>query len=150
MSERLPAWLRVGLPSGDNWRRIADILERRGLATVCDSARCPNKAECWGAATATFMVLGSVCTRGCRFCAVTHRREGEPLRPEEPQELARAVGHLPNSDVLLGGMPVFDPQEESMLRQVEAVRLAGEWGAQLSDEISRRFFAHAVERHFAS
>ena len=66
------------------------------------------------------------------------------------QELARAVGHLPNSDVLLGGMPVFDPQEESMLRQVEAVRLAGEWGAQLSDEISRRFFAHAVERHFAS
>lgn len=66
------------------------------------------------------------------------------------QELARAVGHLPNSDALLSGMPVFDPQEESMLRQVEAVRLAGEWGAHLSDEISRRFFAHAVERHFAS
>ena len=66
------------------------------------------------------------------------------------QELAREVGHLPNGDALLSGMPVFDPQEESMLRQVEAVRLAGEWGAQLSDEISRRFFAHAVERHFAS
>ena len=94
MSERLPTWLRVGLPSGDNWRRVADILERRGLATVCDSARCPNKAECWGAATATFMVLGSVCTRGCRFCAVTHGREGEPLRPEEPQELALAVAEL--------------------------------------------------------
>ena len=66
------------------------------------------------------------------------------------QELARAVGNLPNSDALLSGMPVFDPLEESMLRQVEAVRLAGEWGAHLSDEISRRFFAHAVERHFAS
>ena len=66
------------------------------------------------------------------------------------QELARAVGHLPNGGALLGEMPAFDPQEESILRQVEGVRLAGEWGAQLSDEISRRFFAHAVERHFAS
>ena len=91
---RKPEWLRVGLPSGGNWRRVAGVLERRGLATVCDSARCPNKAECWGAATATFMVLGSVCTRGCRFCAVDHAREGEPLRPEEPLELARAVAEL--------------------------------------------------------
>ena len=66
------------------------------------------------------------------------------------QELARAVGHLPNGDVLLSGMPAFDLEEDSILRQVEAVRRAGAWGAQLSDEISRRFFAHAVERHFAS
>jgi lipoyl synthase len=96
MSEfpRKPEWLRVGLPSGGNWRRVAGLVERRGLATVCDSARCPNKAECWGAATATFMVLGSVCTRGCRFCAVEHGREGEALRPEEPAELARAVAEL--------------------------------------------------------
>jgi lipoic acid synthetase len=91
---RKPAWLRVGLPSGGNWRRVSALLERGGLATVCDSARCPNKAECWGAATATFMVLGSVCTRGCRFCAVEHGRAGEPLRPDEPAELARAVAEL--------------------------------------------------------
>jgi lipoic acid synthetase len=70
------------------------MLERRALATVCDSARCPNKAECWGAATATFMVLGSVCTRGCRFCAVSHGKEGEPPRLEEPEELASAVAEL--------------------------------------------------------
>jgi lipoic acid synthetase len=91
---RKPAWLRVGLPSGKNWRRVASILGRRGLATVCDSARCPNKAECWGAATATFMVLGSVCTRGCRFCAVDRGSVGESLRPEEPAELAAAVAEL--------------------------------------------------------
>jgi lipoyl synthase len=89
-----PAWLKVGLPSGGNWRRVSALLERRGLATVCDSARCPNKAECWGAATATFMVLGSVCTRGCRFCAVKHGNSGEPLRPDEAEELARAVAEL--------------------------------------------------------
>jgi lipoyl synthase len=89
-----PAWLRVGLPSGGNWRRVSALLARRGLATVCDSARCPNKAECWGAATATFMVLGSICTRGCRFCAVKHGSAGEPLRGDEPAELARAVAEL--------------------------------------------------------
>ncbi len=91
---RLPPWLRVDLPSGGNWRRVSDVLERRGLATVCDSARCPNKAECWGAATATFMILGSVCTRACRFCAVDHGQAGEPLRSEEPAELAAAIAEL--------------------------------------------------------
>jgi lipoic acid synthetase len=91
---RKPEWLRVGLPSGGNWRRVSSVLERRGLATVCDSARCPNKAECWGAATATFMVLGSVCTRACRFCAVEHGPRGQPLRSEEPEELAKAASEL--------------------------------------------------------
>jgi lipoic acid synthetase len=91
---RKPAWLRVGIPSGAGARDVSGLLSRHGLATVCDSARCPNKAECWGARTATFMVLGSVCTRFCRFCAVEHRREGEPLRPDEPRELALAVAEL--------------------------------------------------------
>jgi lipoyl synthase len=91
-SLRKPDWLRVGIPSGGNARLVSDLA--RGLATVCDSARCPNKAECWGAATATFMVLGSVCTRFCRFCAVEHRREGEPLQADEPTKLARAVAGL--------------------------------------------------------
>ena len=93
-TERLPRWLRVGLPSGGNWRRVSSVLERRGLRTVCDSARCPNKAECWGSSTATFMVLGSVCTRGCRFCAVRHGKAGETPRIEEPEELALAVAEL--------------------------------------------------------
>jgi lipoyl synthase len=90
----MPAWLRVGIPSGDGVRRVSELVRKHGLETVCDSARCPNKAECWGAATATFMVLGRTCTRGCRFCAVEHRPTGERLRPEEPEELARAVAEL--------------------------------------------------------
>jgi len=91
---RKPEWLRVGIPAGGNVRRVGATLKRRGLATVCDSARCPNKAECWGLATATFMVMGSSCTRFCRFCSVDHRPRGTALRAEEPQELALAVSEL--------------------------------------------------------
>jgi lipoyl synthase len=91
---RIPSWLRVGIPSGPEVRRVGELLSRRGLATVCEGARCPNKAECWGASTATFMVLGRTCTRGCRFCAVDHGPRGEVLRPEEPEELALAVAEL--------------------------------------------------------
>ena len=91
---RKPDWLRVGIPAGEGWRRVSSVLERRGLHTVCDSARCPNKGECWGQSTATFMVLGAVCTRGCRFCAVERAAAGEGVRAEEPAELAAAVAEL--------------------------------------------------------
>lgn len=91
---RKPDWLKVALPSGENWRRVSAVLDRRGLHTVCDSARCPNKAECWGQATATFMVLGATCTRGCRFCAVERAPAGESVRAAEPVELAAAVAEL--------------------------------------------------------
>lgn len=91
---RKPSWLKVAIPAGGNVRLLSGILERRGLHTVCDEARCPNKAECWGQATATFMIMGAVCTRGCRFCAVDTAKTGEPLRPEEPAELAEAVAEL--------------------------------------------------------
>jgi lipoic acid synthetase len=91
---RKPEWLRVGIPAGGNVRRVGEALERHGLSTVCDSARCPNKAECWGLATATFLVMGSSCTRFCRFCAVDHGRCGTALRAEEPRELALAASEL--------------------------------------------------------
>jgi lipoyl synthase len=91
---RKPDWIRVGTPSGGEWRRIGEVLKKRGLHTVCDEARCPNKAECWGCGTATFMILGDVCTRGCRFCAVATAREGRPVRDEEADELAEAVAEL--------------------------------------------------------
>ncbi len=82
------------VPSGAEWKRVGEVLARRGLHTVCDEARCPNKGECWGCGTATFMVLGDICTRGCRFCAVATAREGRPVRAEEPTELAAAVAEL--------------------------------------------------------
>ena len=85
-----PDWLRVRLPSGPNWARLRGLLRSKSLHTVCEEARCPNLAECWGEGTATFMILGDVCTRSCRFCAVT---SGRPtgLDLEEPERVAEAV-----------------------------------------------------------
>jgi lipoic acid synthetase len=94
--ERLakPAWIRSKIPAGESCRKVSAALERHGLHTVCDEARCPNKGECWGVRTATFMVMGNVCTRGCRFCAVATAKEGQPLNGREGEELASAVEEL--------------------------------------------------------
>jgi lipoic acid synthetase len=89
-----PSWLKIQLPHGNTWRHVEEILASHGLHTVCDEARCPNKGECWGAGTATFMIMGDVCTRGCRFCAVKTAKHGRPLDPDEPRQLAEAVQAL--------------------------------------------------------
>jgi len=88
-----PEWLKVRLPSGDNYFRLKGILRGLSLNTVCEEARCPNVAECWGQGTATFMILGDVCTRACGFCAV---KTGMPqyLDREEPARVAEAVSAM--------------------------------------------------------
>jgi len=96
-----PEWIRVRLPAGNEWKHVDAILSRHGLHTVCDEARCPNKGECWGCGTATFMILGDTCTRGCRFCAVKTARTGEAVRADEPAALAEAVHELGLSYVVL-------------------------------------------------
>jgi len=93
-SKPKPSWLKVQLPHGNTWRHVEDVLASHGLHTVCDEARCPNKGECWGAGTATFMIMGDLCTRGCRFCAVKTARRGSPLDPAAPRQLAEAVKAL--------------------------------------------------------
>jgi lipoic acid synthetase len=92
--QRMPLWLRVRLPSGETWKKVDEVLARRGLHTVCDEAHCPNKGECWGMGTATFMILGDICTRGCRFCAVNTAKEGRPVREDEGREIALAAKEL--------------------------------------------------------
>ncbi len=85
-----PDWLRVKIPSGENYSRLKNLIAEQGLHTVCEEARCPNMAECWNAGTATFMILGDVCTRSCGFCAVkTGKPEGLDL--EEPFRVAEAI-----------------------------------------------------------
>ena len=86
-----PAWLKVPLPAGEVTTRLGRILRERGLHTVCEEARCPNIGECWAGGTATFMVLGEVCTRGCRFCAVKTKGRGQPVDAGEPQRVADAA-----------------------------------------------------------
>ena len=88
--EKKPEWLRIRLPSGQNYVNIRQTLASLGLHTVCEEARCPNIGECWGGGTATIMIMGDICTRGCRFCSVT---SGRPLflDSEEPDKVARAI-----------------------------------------------------------
>ncbi|MEB3284055.1 MAG: lipoyl synthase [Candidatus Sericytochromatia bacterium] len=89
-----PSWLKVRPPTGERYQYIKGRLRQLGLATVCEEARCPNVAECWGGGTATIMVMGDTCTRGCRFCAVKTNRNGQPLDPHEPEKVAGMLSQL--------------------------------------------------------
>lgn len=89
--ERKPDWLKVKLPSGENYTRLKRISKSLKLATVCEEARCPNIGECWAGGTATFMVMGDTCTRGCRFCAVKTGNPQGLLDMAEPDKLADTV-----------------------------------------------------------
>ncbi len=88
-----PPWVRVRLPGGPVYTRVKESLQRRGLHTVCEQALCPNLSECWGRGTATFLILGEVCSRQCTFCAVA-KGHPEPPDPGEPDRLAQAVADL--------------------------------------------------------
>lgn len=94
---RLPEWLKTPIPAGnENFKQIKRDLRGLGLHTVCEEARCPNISDCWGgsdksAATATIMLMGDTCTRGCRFCSVKTNRAPAPLDPHEPEHTAEAL-----------------------------------------------------------
>ncbi|MFZ1688769.1 MAG: lipoyl synthase [Flavobacteriales bacterium] len=88
--QRKPDWLRVKLPTGENYRKVREIVSEHKLHTICQSGNCPNMGECWGAGTATFMILGNTCTRSCGFCSVATGRP-EAVDPFEPARVARSV-----------------------------------------------------------
>jgi lipoic acid synthetase len=92
--DRKPEWLKVKLPSGENYKRLKQLTSTLGLNTVCEEAHCPNIAECWGGGTATFMLLGEVCTRGCRFCAVKSGNPNGFVDPFEPLKIAHALKEM--------------------------------------------------------
>ena len=85
-----PKWLRVKLPTGENYKKVRSLVDEHKLHTICESGSCPNMGECWGEGTATFMILGNICTRSCGFCAV---QTGKPLEadPFEPGRVAHSV-----------------------------------------------------------
>jgi lipoyl synthase len=95
-----PAWLKVRAPGSPNYRRLAHLMRELGLHTVCEDAHCPNIGECWHHGTATFMILGDVCTRACAYCAVAHGRPAA-LDVHEPARVARAVETLDLSYVVI-------------------------------------------------
>ncbi len=91
--QRLPQWFKVPLGQGNTYRTVRNALNSRGLHTVCSSARCPNLGECWNSGTATFLILGDVCTRNCGFCAISHGKPAPP-DPDEPRRILEAVEQL--------------------------------------------------------
>jgi lipoic acid synthetase len=92
-TERKPEWLRVRMPSGENYQRIKNLMQTKKLHTVCEEAMCPNIGHCWGRGTATFLLLGDICTRSCGFC---HIKTGRPtwLDEGEPERVAEAVARM--------------------------------------------------------
>ena len=114
--KRRPDWIKVRAPQGEQYEQIQTLMHRISLHTVCQEAGCPNMGECWGSGTATFLILGDVCTRSCRFCDVKHGRP-EPLDWEEPERVAQAVKEMGLQHAVItsvnrderedGGAPIF-------------------------------------------
>ena len=90
---RLPRWMKVPLPKGENYSRVKNLVSHQKLNTICVSGNCPNKGECWSAGTATFMILGEKCTRNCKFCQV-YTQKPDPVDLEESMRLANTIKEL--------------------------------------------------------
>ncbi|MBQ1213869.1 MAG: lipoyl synthase, partial [Tidjanibacter sp.] len=119
-----PEWLKIKLHDGEGYAEVAHIVERHGLHTICSSGKCPNKAECWSRKTATFMILGDICTRGCKFCATPTGRP-LPIDPNEPQKVAESIRlmglkHAVITSVDRDDLP--DAGAEHWRRVIEAVK----------------------------
>ena len=119
-----PEWLKIKLHNGEGYAEVAHIVERHGLHTICSSGKCPNKAECWSRKTATFMILGDICTRGCKFCATPTGRP-LPIDPNEPQKVAESIRlmglkHAVITSVDRDDLP--DAGAEHWRRVIEAVK----------------------------
>lgn len=121
-----PSWLRVDLPTGEKYRFLKDTLKGLELHTVCEEARCPNVAECWGGGTATFMVLGDVCTRGCRFCAVKTARRGTAVDAGEPRKVADAVKAMGLDYVVITSVDRDDLPDQGASHFADVIRAVKE------------------------
>lgn len=121
-----PEYTKVHIPSGENYLMIRSTLRNRSLHTVCEEARCPNVAECWDSGTATFMIMGSNCSRGCRFCSVTHGKM-TPLDPDEPGKVAESVAMMGLDYVVITSVDRDDLPDQgashfaSVIREIRAL-----------------------------
>jgi lipoyl synthase len=116
-----PPWLKVRAPGSSNYLRIKGLMRELALHTVCEEARCPNIGECWHHGTATFMILGEVCTRACAYCAVAHGRPA-PLDAAEPSRVADAVQRLGLSYVVITSVDRDDLEDGGAAAFAETVR----------------------------
>ena len=121
MIARKPDWLKVKLPAGDNYLKLRGIVKERALHTVCQEAMCPNIAECWGVGTATFMILGDTCTRGCRFCNVKTGHPN-PVDPLEAFKLAKSIDELGLNYTVITCVDRDDLPDGGAAQMAEAIR----------------------------
>ena len=143
---RHPSWIKARIPGGGNYVELKKLMRDLQLHTVCEEARCPNIGECWNSRTATFMILGDVCTRRCMFCAVKKGKPGGIVDTDEPRRLGEAVAHLKLNHVVItsvnrddlpdGGAGVFADcitearkQRPSCTIEVLIPDLEGNWDA---------------------
>ncbi|MDH4224250.1 MAG: lipoyl synthase [Deltaproteobacteria bacterium] len=127
LRSRLPPWLKVKAPHGPRFFQLRAMARQRNLASVCEEARCPNIGECWQGGTATFMLLGDTCTRGCRFCSVKTRRTPAPPDEAEPQHIADTLGQMALDYVVLTTVDRDDLPDQGaghMAQTLRRVRLA--------------------------
>lgn len=132
-TQRRPDWLRVKLPSGEKFKEVSETVRDKSLNTVCSEARCPNMGECWGRGTATFMILGDVCTRSCSFCAVKTGRPVQGLDWDEPRRVTEAAKEMELKHVVLtsvnrderkdGGAPIFAECHKQLREAIDGVTI---------------------------
>lgn len=117
-----PDWLKVRAPGGENYTKLKDMMRERKLATVCEEARCPNIGECWGGGTATIMVMGDTCTRGCRFCNVKTAKFPGALDPMEPENVAKSLQDMNVHYVVLTTVDRDDLPDQGASHFAEIIR----------------------------
>ncbi len=123
--QKKPEWLRVKLPIGEEYRKLRNIVDTHKLHTICESGNCPNMGECWGAGTATFMILGNICTRSCGFCAVTTGRP-KPVDWNEPMRVADSVKKMRVKHCVITSVDRDDLKDGGSLLWVDTIRAVRE------------------------
>ena len=122
---RKPSWLRAPLASGREFAEVRKIVREHALSTVCEEAKCPNIGECWNAGTATIMLMGAVCTRACRFCAVDTGNPRGWLDADEPENVARSVELMGLKYVVLTSVNRDDLADGGSAHYAAAIRAIG-------------------------
>jgi lipoic acid synthetase len=130
---RLPVWLKMERASGENYTRVRGIVIRNHLHTICTSGNCPNIGKCWNAGTATFMILGDVCTRACKFCA-TRTGRPEPPDPEEPLRLANSIRELGIKHCVITSVDRDDLKDGGAMIWAETVKTVKEVNPEITIE----------------